>query len=418
MRKAFLSTMIAGRESVTVNRLVKNRGLHSVLVCDQYYPNLKEKYQVIVNIKDPKKAVNKAVKELIDLSHSIDIVGYLNMEDDMSFIYKGILERICPEHPDIENINVSRDKYKMRCILKARKIPQPYFALVNSESELLRVVESSPFPCVSKPLSGSESYLIRKNNSPLELQQSYHELKDIVETKRGNTFLEQPFLLVEQYLLGKDLHLEGIVDNGHIRILACHEKLSALPSDDDFSQAISISPPLSLSREETTKVEESVVQVISILKIDNTVFNVDLRFDGERATIVEVNPRLGGATIRQTIFELTGLDAVEMHVKLALGEQINWPASYSSNTNCFYRIPITKSGLVSYIGGIDPVKNDLAVCKFALNYQVGDHVQVDGKKADNHFGYIHLVSNTPQRALQAMQNLILNLKIEISDEFL
>ncbi|WP_315876741.1 ATP-grasp domain-containing protein [Acaryochloris sp. 'Moss Beach'] len=336
------------------------------------------------------------------------------MQDEMSFIYKGILERICPEHPDIENINVSRDKYKMRCVLRARNISQPYFALVNSESALLRIIESCPFPCVSKPLSGSGSYLIRKNDSPIELQESYLELKEIFEQGQHAPFLEQPFLLVEQYLPGKDFHVEGIIDNGQIRILACHEKLSAFISDNSFSPAISISPPISLDRANTNKIEESVIQTISILKIDNTVFNVDLRFDGNQTTIIEVNPRLGGATIRQTILELTGLDAVELHVQLALGEHVNWPVSNSSKTNCLYRIPITKSGLVSNIGGIDISKKDLDVCGFVLNYQVGDYIKFDKKKADNHFGYAHVVSDTPQHALQAMKNLITNLKIEIS----
>lgn len=420
MKKAFLTTVVAGRKSVTVNRLIKNRSLHSVIVCDQFDPSVEESDQIVVNVRDPKRSIEQAVQALQDLSHSIDIVGYLNTQDQMSFIYRGILERFCPEHPDIENINVSRDKYTMRCLLNTRKMSQPYFALVNSESALHQVMEACPFPCVSKPPSGSESYLIRKNNSPVELQQSYRELRELFEKGAHSPCLAHPFLLVEQFLPGKDFHVEGMVDNGHIRLLACHEKLSAFPSDNSFSQAVSISPPISLSQADLNKLEESVVQAISILKLNQTMFNVDLRFDGTQATIVEINPRIGGATIRQTILELTGLDAVELHVRLALGEQIDWPARGASapNTNCLYRIPIPRSGWVSGIRGLNAIKNDLAVYKFALNYQIGDRVTVDENKADNHFGYVHVVSNTPQQALKAMQTLILNLKIDISDVYL
>lgn len=414
MEKAFLSTAVSGRISVTVNHLIKNRGLHSVIICDRYYPNLNENYQVVVDVRNPKKAIDKAVRELEELSKNINVVGYLNMQDDMSFIYKGILEKLCPDHPDIENINVTRDKYNMRCILQARKISQPYFALVNSETALRRVIESCPYPCVSKPLSGTESYLIRKNNSPVELQQSYTELLKVLKDGQHPPTLEQPFLLVEEYLLGKDFHVEGIVDNGHIRLLACHEKLPAFASDNPFSTAISISPPISLSQVDLIRIKESIVQAVSILKIDNTVFNIDLRFDGNQATIVEINPRLGGATIRQTIYELTKLDPVGLQVQLALGEQIDWPDCNSSKTNCLYRIPITKSGMVSKLEGIAAINSSLVVCKFLLNYQVGDYVKLDENKADNHFGYIHVVSNSPQRALQTIKNLIKNLKIEIA----
>ena len=97
------------------------------------------------------------------------------------------------------------------------------FALTEPLDSVLRRVV---FPCVLKPLRLAASQGVIRANNPAEFRAAVERIARLLASPELQVTREADLdrLLVERYIPGTEVALEGLLDAGHLRVLALFDK--------------------------------------------------------------------------------------------------------------------------------------------------------------------------------------------------
>ncbi|MGW1463625.1 ATP-grasp domain-containing protein [Streptomyces sp. NPDC002308] len=112
--------------------------------------------------------------------------------------------------------------------------------------------------------------------------------------------------LVEDYLAGPEFSFEVIVVDGTPHVVAVHEKCEVTETAGTVLENACVSPPTSLTREETAAGLGWVARVLGRLGLEWGSFHVEARLTTGGWELIEVNPRVGGSLISPSVAALTG----------------------------------------------------------------------------------------------------------------
>jgi hypothetical protein len=160
-----------------------------------------------------------------------------------------------------------------------------------------------PFPVFVKPVKGSYSVLARRISGQRELEDylaspgvreftnDYLAIFNRLVAAFTRFEYDGRWLLVEELLRGKLVTVEGFVCHGRVSLLGVVD--SVLHPQGSFAR---FDYPSSLPPEVQARMQAIAFRVISRLRLDWTLWNIEMIWDPERDRIalVEVNPRLCG----------------------------------------------------------------------------------------------------------------------------
>src|SRR5207244_9609018 len=117
------------------------------------------------------------------------------------------------------------------------------------------IAEKIAFPCVVKPISLSASCGVIRANDRDEFVAAFNRVAALLEKLGGETLGEGAGkILVEDFVPGREVALEGLVTNGQLRVLALFDKPDALDGPF-FEETIYVTPsrlPAAVPREVTS----------------------------------------------------------------------------------------------------------------------------------------------------------------------
>src|SRR6185437_15916556 len=106
----------------------------------------------------------------------------------------------------------ARDKHVMRRLLAEHDVPVPTFRAFSAADDEHSMSQQVNYPCVVKPtqLSGSRG-VIRADN-PQEFMAAVSRTRQVIEDDGES--LAQATILVEDFIPGFEVALEGLLDDG------------------------------------------------------------------------------------------------------------------------------------------------------------------------------------------------------------
>ena len=146
-------------------------------------------------------------------------------------------------HNSVESARTTRSKYQMRKVLAMGGVPSPRFELVSISADPTEIACGVSFPCVLKPLSLSASRGVIRANDPKEFVAAFQRIVRIlgsVDVKSRKDARAQE-ILVEDFIPGIEVALEGLLIRGRLKVLAIFDKPD--PLDGPFSRKHSTLPP-------------------------------------------------------------------------------------------------------------------------------------------------------------------------------
>src|SRR5712692_3933849 len=119
-----------------------------------------------------------------------------------------------------------RSKLRQREILREAGLPVPGFFSFRLDKRLERILPRVQFPCVVKPLRLAASQGVIRANTPEEFQAAVGRIKNLLESPEIQVTHEAELdrLLVERYIPGAEVAVEGLLTRGRLRILAIFDK--------------------------------------------------------------------------------------------------------------------------------------------------------------------------------------------------
>ncbi len=223
-------------------------------------------------------------------------------------------------HNPADAVIAARDKAEMRARLARSEVPQPASAVLPdtvAADSAADAMAGVGFPCVVKPttLSGSQG-VIRCDHR--------HELADVVRRVRSiarHAGCGSAPLLVEQFVPGVEVAIEGLLDGGELAVLAVFDKPDALDGPY-FEETIYVTPSRLAPPDRYAAVAAAQAATRAVGLVDGPV-HAEVRVHDGRAMVVEVAARTIGGLCARTLSFGTGRRLEALVLAHALGRPVD-----------------------------------------------------------------------------------------------
>lgn len=204
-----------------------------------------------------------------------------------------------------EMIDAAEDRERFDAVLEKCKIPRPQGDTVFTEQEALKVANKLGYPVLLRP-----SYVLGGQNMII----AYND-KDIIEYMEiiNRTKQENP-ILIDKYLMGKELEVDAICDGKDVLIPGIMEHLerAGVHSGD----SISVYPTQSIYQKHKDIIVDYTIRLAKALNVIGLV-NIQFVLYNDIVYVIEVNPR-SSRTIPY-LSKVTNVPMVDLATKCILG---------------------------------------------------------------------------------------------------
>lgn len=189
----------------------------------------------------------------------------------------------------------SRNKYLMRQRLQAAFVQVPAFGCFPMQTDPHLVQHEVPYPCVVKPLALSASRGVMRANTPAEFVAAFLRLRALLERPeiRQKQDEANEGILVESFIPGAEVALEGLLTAGRLQPLALFDKPD--PLDGPFFEETLYITPSRLSAALQDEVVRCAEQAAHALGLCHGPLHAELRVNGQGSWLLELAARpIGG----------------------------------------------------------------------------------------------------------------------------
>ncbi|QNB46326.1 carbamoyl-phosphate synthase large subunit [Thermanaerosceptrum fracticalcis] len=220
----------------------------------------------------------------------------------------------------VEDIDRAEDREKFDALLEELGIPRPQGSMAHSQHEARAIAAKLGFPVLVRP-----SYVL--GGRAMEIVHTEEDLTNyLAEAVRISP--EHP-VLVDRYLVGKEVEVDAICDGERVLIPGIMEHLerAGVHSGD----SIAIYPPQTLNEDLRQRLVQYTEKLALGLRIKGLV-NIQFVIQGDEIYVLEVNPRASRTV--PFLSKVTGIPMVKLATRIMLGETLEimgyggglWPA--------------------------------------------------------------------------------------------
>ena len=207
-----------------------------------------------------------------------------------------------------ENVDAAEDRELFDEILEKCEIPRPQGHTVFTAEEAKKVANELGYPVLVRPsyVLGGQGMQIAINDEDID------EFIGII-----NRIAQDHPILVDKYLMGKEIEVDAVCDGTDILIpgIMEHIERAGIHSGD----SISVYPAQSISAGVKKTIEEYTRRLAQSLHVIGLI-NIQFIVCGEEVYVIEVNPR-SSRTVPY-ISKVTGIPIVPLATKVILGAKI------------------------------------------------------------------------------------------------
>ncbi len=307
------------------------------------------------------------------------------------------------------------DKALMRAAFERAGLPGPRVERFTTADDPASFAGRMSYPCVVKPTRLAASRGVIRANDAREFVEAFRRTGAIVEAAAatitgpraaGAAGATAPgAILVESFLPGVEVAVEGVLTAGVLRVLAMFDKPDPLDGPW-FEETLYVTP----SRHRA-QVREAIVDAVDLaaraLGLDHGPVHAEVRWDGSRAVVVEIAPRsIGGLCSRALRFDPDGsLESVLL--RHALGDPIE-RVERESRASGVMMLPIPRAGTLAGVRGAEAARAVAGIDDVRITIPVGDRL-VPLPEGARYLGFVFARAGTPEAveaALRAAHGLL------------
>ena len=290
--------------------------------------------------------VETAVTAITAYAHTRPLAAILAVDDSGTLLAARAARALGLPHNNPDAALAARNKLVMRQMLQTGGVPVPAFRPFTLADDPAEIAAQVSFPCVVKPLELSGSRGVMRANDAGELATAVARLRRIL--LRLSPEPDQPFL-VEEYIPGVEVALEGMLDDGALHPLALFDKPD--PLEGPFFEETIYVTPSRLPDEVQQAIFARTAQAAAALGLRTGPIHAELRVNEAGPWLVEMAGRsIGGLCSRTLRF---GVDASleELILRQAAGLGLG-DAHRQKAASGVMMIPIPEAGLLKGVNGV------------------------------------------------------------------
>ncbi len=275
-------------------------------------------------------------------------------------------------------VEACRNKLRSREVFQQGGLRVPKFraAALNPvpEPALLGI----SFPCVLKPLSLSASQgVIRANNSE-EFVAAAQRIQRLLESPeiRSKSASTANEILIEEYIPGREVALEGLLTEGELRVLAIFDKPDPLRGPY-FEETIYVTPSR-LAQETQQAIGNCAQEATRALGLSHGPIHAEFRVNENGVWPLEVAARpIGGLCGRALRFESPQFSESISLEELLLRHALQLPGADAARepaASGVMMIPVPRSGIYEGLDGEAEARKTAGIWDVQITARIGDYI--------------------------------------------
>jgi biotin carboxylase len=311
---------------------------------------------------------------------------------------------ILHNHP--VSVEACRSKLRMREVLRDARLPGPAFRSVSLQTLPEPALLGISYPCVLKPLSLSASQGIVRANNREEFLAGAMRLKRLLESPEIRATREPHLdhMLVESYLPGREVAVEGLLTEGVLRVLAIFDKPDPLEGPY-FEETIYVTPSR-FSTHEQQAIEESFLNSVRAVGLTHGPVHAEFRLNDEGVWPIELAPRpIGGLCARALRFELPGTREVIGLEELLLRHALQLAgdnAEREAGASGVMMIPVPQSGVLDRVEGEENASRVPGITGLEITARLHDYIAAWPEGA-SYLGFLFARAGDPENVEAALR---------------
>jgi hypothetical protein len=374
-----------------------------------------------VHFEAPQSAASSVVENLN--GKAVDGIMALGDRPVVSAAYAARELAITYNHPAA--VEACRSKLRTREVFRDAGLRTPWFRTITLNPLPEPALLGISYPCVLKPLSLSASQGVIRANNREEFSAAAERIRRLLQSPDIRSTREPDLdqILVEGYIPGREVAVEGLMTDGVVRILAIFDKPDPLEGPY-FEESIYVTPSSRPVRQQhdITKV---TTECAIAMGLTHGPLHAEFRINEEGIWPLEIAARpIGGLCARALRFTRGDLSSAYIEDKsadlgleeLLLRHALGLPGSDWPRETCasgVMMIPVPTSGIFERIDGEEAARAIPGITELLITARLHDYVTA-WPEGSSYLGFLFSKAETPGEVEQALRKAHAELRFTLT----
>jgi biotin carboxylase len=367
-------------------------------------------------IRVPLDDVERGVTAIEAYARERPLDAVVGVDDGSILVAAAAAERLGLPHNPPAAVALSRDKAAARAAFAAGGLLTPKFAsypATAGPAALAAIAVGTRYPCVVKPVGRSASQGVIRADGPAELVAAFRRVAAILGCDEPASAAAAPLaaapgtgggaggprILVEDFIPGVEVAVEGLLRDGELEILAVFDKPD--PLDGPYFEETLYVTPSRLPAAQRRLVEATAARATKALGLREGPIHAEVRLNDEGAWVLEVAARSIGGLCARTLRFGAGVSLEELILRHAAGMPVP-PHRRSGRASGVLMLPIRQAGRLREVRGQAAAGAVPGIEGLAITVPRGETL-VPLPEGDRYLGFLFARAATPAAVEAALR---------------
>jgi biotin carboxylase len=368
--------------------------------------------EVIATDRDPnaigfKTADFAEIADILDINANIEIACKYGidavMTDQTDYamnVVAAVAQELYLPGPSTQVARNCTNKRLMRELTSKTGVLNPPYSVVSSLTEAVEAAVKIGFPLVIKPTDNQGSRGVFKITN-------FDDLVLLFDESIG--YSREGLALVEGFMTGTEVTVEGFVADGILNVLAISAKKHSPPPR---IIAMNLEFPPSFPARVIDSIRKTACDTAQALGMTNGPFHGEFIVNQKGSHLVEAAHRGGGSgTSSHIVPAISGVNILDKLVRVSLGHKVT--IKPSKNNACILQFLEFQPGPVQNIKGLPEARRINGVVLFEINYGPGEVIPEITDDSKRH-GAVIVTARTIEEAKEILRKSMSLITIDYS----
>ena len=309
-----------------------------------------------------------------------------------------------------EAVRQTRDKLAFRNLLRRGGLRCPEFRHLDSDTQQTKPPPPLVFPVVVKARRLGASRGVIRADTPQAYAQAVQWVRAIqAKADRDAATLG---LVVENFIPGREYALEGLLQDGRLRVLALFDKPD--PLDGPYFEETLYLTPSRLAQERQDEIAQTVQRACKLAGLERGPIHAEMRVNAEGVWLLEIAARSIGGLCGRMLRHALGMSLEQLILREALNLPL--PEVKHEASSGVMMIPIPQHGIFHGVRGIDQALELAGISDIQITASPGQLIAPPPAGA-SYLGFIFAQGASPDAVesslRKAQQQLVFDIQADI-----
>lgn len=368
--------------------LIASEGRHSVV--SAYAEGLH------IRFDDPQGSLATVLAE----AEQAPFAGVIGTDDASTEFAARVAGRLGLAHNEPSAVRVARRKDLARARLAEAgvRVPDHRRVSLSAAASPAAQVAGLGYPVVVKPLALSASRGVIRADGPDQLERACQRVRRLLGAEQGLEAEAREHVLVERFVPGEEVALEGMLRGGELQVLAVFDKPD--PLEGPYFEETYYVTPSRLAPGRQAQLADTVAAACRAYGLSEGPVHAECRINEAGVWVLEVAARTIGGLCSRLLRVGTGYGLEELVLAHAMGGRLE--AEPEEGGAGVLMIPITQGGVLKRVEGLLEARRVPFVEDIQIQIREGNEV-VPLPEGASYLGFIFARAPTPAEAEQALR---------------